>query len=245
MVDAADIVSGQMRAAADVVLDRWQRDPHALVQVLRETQAVTCWLPRPLLAHISAALGRTLAQVEGVAGFYRFFHTRPVGRTRLLFSDNITDRMLGSEALLAQLCARLGVALGEVDAQGRFSVDRCSCTGLCDQGPALLVNHHQVITRLDATRVDALADLLLAGAPLDEVMRLIRGASLFVGNDSGPAHIAAAFAVPSVVLFGPSDPRIWGPWRAPAEVLHSPGGIARISLDDALQAAGRLRTRTW
>jgi len=85
----------------------------------------------------------------------------------------------------------------------------------------------------------------LAGAPLDEVMRLIRGASLFVGNDSGPAHIAAAFAVPSVVLFGPSDPRIWGPWRAPAEVLHSPGGIARISLDDALQAAGRLRTRTW
>lgn len=168
MVDAADIVSEQMRAAADVVLDRWQRDPHALVQVLRETQAVTHWLPRPLLAHISAALGLTLAHVEGVAGFYRFFHTRPVGRTRLLLSDNITDRMLGSEALLAQLCARLGVAPGEVDAQGRFSVDRCSCTGLCDQGPALLVNHHQVLTRLDAARVDALADLLLAGAPVEQ-----------------------------------------------------------------------------
>ena len=27
-----------------------------------------------------------------------------------------------------------------------------SCTGLCDQGPALLVNHHQVVTRLDAER---------------------------------------------------------------------------------------------
>ncbi len=166
-VDAA-AVSDDGLASADAVLDRWQRDPHALVQILRETQSATHWLPRPLLARIAAALGLTLAHVEGVAGFYRFFHTRPVGRTRLLFSDNVTDRMLGSEALLAQLCARLGVAPGEVDAHGRFSVDRCSCTGLCDQGPALLVNHHQVITRLDAARVDALADLLLAGTPVEQ-----------------------------------------------------------------------------
>jgi [NiFe] hydrogenase diaphorase moiety large subunit len=77
--------------------------------------------------------------------------------------------MAGSEALLARLCERLGVAPGEVDPQGRFSVDRCSCTGLCDQGPALLVNHHQVVTRLDEARVDRLADLLLLGdvAPED------------------------------------------------------------------------------
>jgi [NiFe] hydrogenase diaphorase moiety large subunit len=150
---------------ADAVLTRWHHDPHALVQVLRETQAQTHWLPRDLLAHIAAALRLTTAQVEGVASFYRFFHLQPVGRVRVLFSDNITDRMLGSEALMARLCERLGVAPGQVDAQGRFSVDRCSCTGLCDQGPALLVNHHQVLTRLDSARIDQLADLLLAGVP--------------------------------------------------------------------------------
>ena len=154
--------------AADAVLARWHHDPRALVQVLRETQALTHWLPRDLLAHIGRALGLTLAHVEGVASFYRFFHTQPVGRTRVLFSDNITDRMAGSEALLARLCERLGVAPGEVDAQGRFSVDRCSCTGLCDQGPALLVNHHQVVTRLDAARIDALAERLQAGVPPED-----------------------------------------------------------------------------
>jgi [NiFe] hydrogenase diaphorase moiety large subunit len=154
--------------AADAALARWGHDPHALVQVLRETQAVTHWLPRDLLGHIGRALGLTLAHVEGVASFYRFFHLRPVGRVHVLFSDNITDRMRGSETLLAQLCGRLGVAPGEVDAQGRFSVDRCSCTGLCDQGPALLVNHHQVVTRLDAARVDQLADRMLAGVPPED-----------------------------------------------------------------------------
>ena len=154
--------------AADVVLARRGRDPHALVQVLRETQAVTHWLPRDLLSHIAAALGLTTAHVEGVASFYRFFHLQPVGRVHVLFSDNITDRMAGSEALLARLCERLGVAPGAVDPQGRFSIDRCSCTGLCDQGPALLVNHHQVVTRLDAGRVDLLADLLLTGVPPED-----------------------------------------------------------------------------
>ena len=153
---------------ADAVLARWGHDPHALVQVLRETQAHTHWLSRPLLTHIARALHLTLAHVEGVATFYRFFHTRPVGYTRVLFSDNITDRMLGSHALMDRLCQRLGIQPGEVDAQGRFSVDKASCTGLCDQGPALLVNHHQVVTRLDAARIDKLADLLLAEVPVTD-----------------------------------------------------------------------------
>ena len=153
---------------ADAVLARWGHDPHALVQVLRETQALTHWLSRPLLAHIARALHLTLAHVEGVATFYRFLHTRPVGYTRVLFSDNITDRMLGSHALMDRLCQRLGIQPGEVDAQGRFSVDKASCTGLCDQGPALLVNHHQVVTRLDAARIDKLADLLLAEVPVTD-----------------------------------------------------------------------------
>jgi heptosyltransferase III len=53
-----------------------------------------------------------------------------------------------------------------------------------------------------------------AGRPLETVKALIRGASYFLGNDSGPAHIAAAFDIPMTVVFGPSNPEIWGPWRA-------------------------------
>jgi ADP-heptose:LPS heptosyltransferase len=49
----------------------------------------------------------------------------------------------------------------------------------------------------------------VVGAPLAETKSLLRGASLFVGNDSGPAHMAAAFGLPVVVLFGPSDSVVW------------------------------------
>jgi heptosyltransferase III len=74
-------------------------------------------------------------------------------------------------------------------------------------------------------------------APLTRVKSLLARARLFVGNDSGPAHIAAAFGVPVVALFGSSDPCIWGPWRTPARVLTSPSGIGGIGIDLVLEAA--------
>jgi ADP-heptose:LPS heptosyltransferase len=80
----------------------------------------------------------------------------------------------------------------------------------------------------------------LRGAPLGEIMQLMRDAAFFAGNDSGPAHIAAAFGVPQIVVFGPSDAEIWAPWRTPAEVLRADGPIHTITVDQAIEAIARL-----
>ncbi len=76
----------------------------------------------------------------------------------------------------------------------------------------------------------------LAGAPLSEIKSQLAAASLFIGNDSGPAHMAAAFGVRSIVLFGPSDHEIWAPWKTDAVVLKSPD-IAAITVDQVEQAS--------
>jgi len=81
----------------------------------------------------------------------------------------------------------------------------------------------------------------IAGAPLSEILKLMRGAAFFAGNDSGPAHVAAAFGVPQIVFFGKSDAEVWAPWRTPAEILKADGGIANISVEQAIHAAERLR----
>lgn len=78
---------------------------------------------------------------------------------------------------------------------------------------------------------------------LEESKSLLAGASLFVGNDSGPAHMAAAFGIPLVVLFGTSDPVIWAPWRVQAEVVIASQGMAQLPLDRVIQAVGRLRVK--
>jgi heptosyltransferase-3 len=79
----------------------------------------------------------------------------------------------------------------------------------------------------------------ISGAPLSEIKSLLAGASLFIGNDSGPAHMAAAFGVPSVVLFGPSDHEVWSPWRTEAAVLKSED-IRAIEVSEVLEAAQHL-----
>ncbi len=81
----------------------------------------------------------------------------------------------------------------------------------------------------------------VSGAPLSHVMRMLAGAVLFIGNDSGPAHMAAALNIPAVVLFGASNPSIWQPWKASAEVLVAPDHIDGITTEQVLDAVARLR----
>ncbi len=81
----------------------------------------------------------------------------------------------------------------------------------------------------------------LVGASLRQVKNLMAGAALFAGNDSGPAHIAAAFGIPVVVVFGASDPLIWGPWKTPSAVLSSPEGIGGVEPQQMITALDRLR----
>ena len=186
----------------ETILTRHHHAPHRLVQVLREVQAAQHWISREAMGQLADALHLPLAHVEGVAGFYRFFHTEPVGRYRVLFSDNITDRMLGSEALMQALCERLQVQPGTLRADGRVSVAATSCTGLCDQGPAALINHHQVVTRLTPARVEHMAALIETQVPVeqwpDEWSRVddqIRLADIKLGAQPAPGQgIAAAIA---------------------------------------------------
>ncbi|MFZ5862147.1 MAG: putative lipopolysaccharide heptosyltransferase III [Nitrospirota bacterium] len=59
------------------------------------------------------------------------------------------------------------------------------------------------------------------GKTLLQFALLCRRASAFIGNDSGPAHIAAAAGTRVVALFGPTDPAMWGPWGDGHEVVSN------------------------
>lgn len=81
----------------------------------------------------------------------------------------------------------------------------------------------------------------LVGAPLARLKNVIASASFFVGNDSGPAHMAAAFGLPTAVIFGASDPLIWGPWKTVSAVLASPNGISDVRAADVITALAAMR----
>lgn len=81
----------------------------------------------------------------------------------------------------------------------------------------------------------------LVQGTLTEAKAVLSKASVFIGNDSGPAHMAAAFGVPSLVLFSTSNPAIWAPWRTESEIVVAPDGLHKVSVSRVIAALERLR----
>ena len=73
-----------------------------------------------------------------------------------------------------------------------------------------------------------------------DLAELIRSARLYVGCDSGPLHLSSAVATPSVALFGPKDPRTYGPYNPHHRVVLKgelgQGSMEAITVDDAFAA---------
>jgi heptosyltransferase-3 len=63
---------------------------------------------------------------------------------------------------------------------------------------------------------------MLLGLTIPELAELIRGARLYMGNDSGPMHLASAVGTKVVVPWGSSDARAWRPWGVPSRVVQNP-----------------------
>ena len=159
-----------MTSADEIVaaaVERRRGDPTSLLQILREAQEALDWIAPETVEAVAAQLRVPIVRVQSVLQFYSFLYDKPRGRYRLLFSDNITDQMLGSLDLYEHMLKRLKLKHGEVSPDGLASVDLTSCTGMCDQGPAMLVNN-RAVTRLTARRVDEISDLIRARAPLRE-----------------------------------------------------------------------------
>jgi ADP-heptose:LPS heptosyltransferase len=71
-----------------------------------------------------------------------------------------------------------------------------------------------------ARRIDGSVILLSLSIP--QLAELIRGAKLYVGNDSGPMHLAAAVGTPTIAVWGSSDSRRWRPWGGDHRVVQNP-----------------------
>ena len=75
-----------------------------------------------------------------------------------------------------------------------------------------------------ATRLAASlpGSLLMLGLTMPKLAELIRGADLYLGNDSGPMHLAAAVGTPTVAVWGSSSSTRWHPWSVPHRVVQNP-----------------------
>lgn len=86
--------------------------------------------------------------------------------------------------------------------------------------------------------------LVARGWPLRRLAAALSAAGLFLGNDSGASHLAAAAGAPTLALFGPTDPLVWAPVGGAVSTLRPASGRLEDMATDAVVAAARaLRSR--
>lgn len=87
----------------------------------------------------------------------------------------------------------------------------------------------KIVEGLRAEVKDAFA--VVDHLPLSKLAAVLERCDLFIGNDSGITHLAAATGVPTLAIFGPTDPKIWGPRGERVKILYKKAHCSPCSAD--------------
>jgi len=111
-----------------------------LLPVLQDVIDEFGYLAGDVLVEVSRATGISIGEIHGVASFYHFINTEKVGKYVIRLCKTISCDMQGKQKVESALEKELGIKFGETTADGLFTLQHTNCLGMCDQGPALMVN---------------------------------------------------------------------------------------------------------
>ncbi len=117
-----------------------EKDPDKLLVMLEDIQHEAGYLPEEAMSAVAEHLGISKSAVFGVASFYSFLSTRPLGRNVIRICRSLPCDMAGYEAVAGSIEKELGIKPGETTPDGRYSFEITNCIGACDRAPAMMVN---------------------------------------------------------------------------------------------------------
>lgn len=125
----------------------------ALIPILQDLNKSHGYISGKAMNYISKALKVPRSEIYGVVTFYSFLNASPRGRHVIRLCRTISCEMQGKRhPVMTTLMEELGINLGETTADKLFTLEETNCIGMCDQGPAMLVNE-DVHVRLTPDKV--------------------------------------------------------------------------------------------
>lgn len=139
------------------IADEYGRDRTALIPMLQEVQRRHSQVSPHAMQVIADLVGIHPVEVHSVVSFYSFLSEEKKGKFVIRLCRTISCALEGKDQIARQLEADLGIAFGETTDDGMFSLEWANCMGMCDQGPALLVNE-RVYTRVTPEMVHQITE---------------------------------------------------------------------------------------
>lgn len=110
-----------------------------LVTVLHKAQHLFGYLPREVQQYVADLMDVSLAKVYGVVSFYTFFTMVPKGKYPISICMGTACYVKQADKIVDAFKDILGVEIGQVTKDGKFSIDVLRCVGACALAPILTV----------------------------------------------------------------------------------------------------------
>ena len=156
------MLPAEIKAKLQAQVDAVAHKRELAIDVLTAVQEHYGYLSDAAVEEAGELLGMTSLEIDELATFYTFLYREPVGKYVLHVCDSVICWMAGEENLVAHLCEKLGIGMGETTADGLFTLLPVCCIGYCDRSPAILVNR-KVHGPLTIESLDRLIDELRDG----------------------------------------------------------------------------------
>jgi NADH-quinone oxidoreductase subunit E len=124
----------------DEIIDKYQGEKEALIQILLEVNALNHWLPKTSLMRISTRLGVPMTRIYHIASFYKAFSLVPQGRHLVQVCLGTACQVRGAPRLLDKVMSNLKLTAAGTDAENKFTVTTVNCLGCCALGPVMMVD---------------------------------------------------------------------------------------------------------
>ncbi len=136
------VYTPENRARFDTIVARYPPDRRrsAVLPALYLVQHQQGYITANAMRYVGGLLGITPADVEDVVSYYSMFYTKPVGTFVLSVCRTLSCAVNGAGRVTEEICGKLGIAPGETDPSGTFTVMEVECLGACDRAPVVMVN---------------------------------------------------------------------------------------------------------
>jgi NADH-quinone oxidoreductase subunit E len=122
------------------LLEQWRGTKGNVIPLLQKTQELRGFLSREDMGTIAEVVGKSPAEIYGVATFYAQFRFRPPGKHNLKVCHGTACHVNGAEGLDLAIKTELGVEPGETTADNQFTVERVACLGCCSLAPVVMID---------------------------------------------------------------------------------------------------------
>jgi NADH-quinone oxidoreductase subunit E len=111
----------------------------AVMPLLYLVQRQEGYVTRAAMQEIADLLDLTPTEVAGIIGFYTLFHDEKEGRYRMQVCTDLPCALRGADQFLKELCANLGIQVGQTTSDGVVTIEEVKCLAGCDKAPMFQV----------------------------------------------------------------------------------------------------------